>query len=250
MSGNGDTAGLRVLAIVPAYNEAESIESVIAALREHAPTCDVLVVDDGSHDATAARVPEGIDGISVIRLPFNLGIGGAMQTGYRYAEENGYDVAVQVDGDGQHPPDQLPKILAPLLNGGPDLVIGSRFLDEGKYRQGPARLIGSTLLGFVLRILTGRRITDCTSGFRAANRRVICAYAQWYPDDYPEPEVVLLLHRAGFRVEEAAVEMNPRSTGRTSISLHQGLFYVIKVTAALLLDTTRDPWPRGKESET
>ncbi len=233
----------RGLVIVPAYNEAESIERVVCAIRQSVPEFDVLVVDDGSTDATLARIPEGVETLS---LPFNLGIGGAMQTGYRYAAAHGYDLAIQADADGQHPAHEIHKLVEPLRNGEADLVIGSRFLRRGSYRQSATRAMGARILSLLLRVLTGRRFTDCTSGFRAANRRVIKAYAYWYPDDYPEPEVVLLLHRAGFRVTETAVEMNPRTGGKTSISLWRGLFYVTKVSLALFLDMLRNPWPKDK----
>jgi glycosyltransferase involved in cell wall biosynthesis len=231
----------RGLVIVPAYNEADAIARVVEEVKAAAPNFDVVVIDDGSTDATPRQVPPTA---RVIRLPFNLGIGGAMQTGYRYAARHGYDLAVQVDGDGQHRADQLPALIEPLVEGRADLVIGSRFMQPSGYRQGPARTLGRLVLGLVLRLLTGERFTDCTSGFRAANRRVIEAFAHWYPDDYPEPEVVLLLQRAGFRVAETPVVMSQRLGGRTSIPLLRGFYYVIKVSAALLLDTIRTPWPR------
>jgi glycosyltransferase involved in cell wall biosynthesis len=235
---------VRVLAIVPAYNEADSIEHVVKALREHLPTCDVVVVDDGSTDATSRQVPRDA---TLIRLPFNLGIGGAMQTGYRYAQLHNYDVAVQVDADGQHPPAEARRVIQELLDSDADLVIGSRFLDpEVKdYHQTASRMAGIQFLGGLIRLLTGKLVTDCTSGLRAANHRVIKAYASWYPDDYPEPEVVLLLHRAGFRIRELQVHMEQRSTGVSSISFWRGVFYVIKVSVSLLLDTIREPWPKA-----
>jgi hypothetical protein len=233
------STGPHCLAIVPAYNEEASIAAVVADLAAHAPGVDILVIDDGSADATAARVPAPA---RCIRLPFNLGIGAAMQTGYRFAALHGYDLAVQVDGDGQHPADQVGRLLV-ALGGGADMVIGSRFLSADAYRPSAARSAGIVLLRGLLRVLTGQRITDCTSGFRAVNRRVIQAFAHWYPDDYPEPEVVLLLHRAGFRVDECAIEMRPRLSGKTSIPLILGLFYVVKVSVALILDLVRNPWP-------
>ncbi len=234
---------VRGVVIVPAYNEAGSIARVVEGVRRAVPEFDVVVVDDGSTDATASLVPEWA---TVISLPFNLGIGGAMQTGYRFAAEHGYDVAVQVDGDGQHPASEIAGLVETLRGGDADMVIGSRFLESGRYRQTAARAAGSRLLRFLLRILTGRTYTDCTSGFRAANRRVICAFSHWYPDDYPEPEVVLLLHRSGFRVQETSVRMHQRVSGRSSIPLGHGLYYVLKVAVALLLATARQPWPEGK----
>jgi glycosyltransferase involved in cell wall biosynthesis len=235
----------RCLAIVPAFNESGAIAAVVADLRTHAPQVDILVIDDGSTDGTAACVPPPA---TVIRLPFNLGIGGAMQTGYRYAREHGYDVALQVDGDGQHPADQIPALIAALRETGADLIVGSRFLNAGSYQQSPARMAGIRVLIGLLRLLTGKPLTDPTSGFRAANRRVIEAFAAWYPDDYPEPEVLVLLSRVGYVVREIPVRMAPRRTGRSSIGLLTGVFYVLKVSAALLLSTLRRPWSHLAES--
>jgi len=233
----------RCLVIVPAYNEAGSIRRVVDAVFDALPDADVLVVDDGSTDATARRVPPGA---AVISLPFNQGIGGAMQAGYRYAHQRGYAVAVQIDGDGQHPPDQARRLLRRLEAGDADLVVGSRFLDHASYAPPRSRMIGIAFIRRLVSLLTRQRFTDCTSGYRAANRRVIAAFAHWYPEDYPEPEVILLLRRAGFRLAEEPVAMEARTTGTTSIPFAAGVFYLLKVSAALLLDLFRDPWPRGK----
>lgn len=233
----------RCLVIVPVFNESGSIRKVIVRLRKALPSFDVLVIDDGSTDDTVRQVPEGVP---VVSLPFNLGIGGAMQTGYRYAALHGYDVAVQVDGDGQHRPSEVRRLVDRLGRDDVDLVIGSRFLEPTYYKQSFVRKFGSLVLRGIIRALVGVDMTDCTSGFRAANRKVILAFAHWYPEDYPEPEVVLLLRRAGFRIGELAVRMRHRRTGRSSISLLQGVFYVMKVTVCLLLDLARDPWPTGK----
>lgn len=235
----------KTLVILPAFNEAESIGAVVTELRQRLPEFDVLVVDDGSRDATAARVPR-LQGVNCVSLPFNLGIGGAMQTGYRYAAMHGYDVAIQVDADGQHPPHQVRRIIDHLHQSGADMVIGSRFLQEGTFRPGATRMMGIRVLRALIRLLTGRTITDCTSGFRAVNKRVIRAFAHWYPDDYPEPEVALLLLCHGFTVQEIGVEMEPRRTGQSSIPLYKGVFYVVKVSTCLLLDTMREPWPWDK----
>lgn len=233
----------RFLAIVPVFNEGEAVRKVVARLRKALPDFDVLVVDDGSTDDTVRQVPPDVP---VVSLPFNLGIGGAMQTGYRFAALHGYEVAVQVDGDGQHRPSEVRRLVDHLLAGDSDLVVGSRFLEPSGYRQTPVRKFGAWMLRALIQLLCGQYMTDCTSGFRAANRRVIRAFAHWYPEDYPEPEVVLLLKRAGYRIEEISVKMRHRRTGRSSIGLLRGLFYIAKVTVCLLLDVAREPWPTGK----
>jgi len=238
----------KCLVIVPAYNEVGSIEQVVEDLRGHLPHADILVIDDASTDGTHKAIPEGTP---VIRLPFNLGIGGAMQAGYRYAFMHGYDLALQVDGDGQHPADQVHKLIDALNETHADMVIGSRFLlDDPNYMPPAARALGIGVVRWVVRLLTGLRITDCTSGMRACNRRIIEAFARWYPDDYPEPEVILLLHRAGFIIHETPVTMRQRTAGTTSIPFLKGVFYILKVSLALLLDTTRRPWPNEKARQT
>jgi glycosyltransferase involved in cell wall biosynthesis len=233
----------RCLAIVPVFNEGASVRKVVQRLRRALPEFDVLVVDDGSTDDTVQQVPTDVP---VVSLPFNLGIGGAMQTGYRYAALHGYEVAVQVDGDGQHRPAEVRHLVESLLEGDADLVVGSRFMLPSKYRQTLVRKFGAWVLQMLIRTLAGQRMTDCTSGFRAANRRVIRAFAHWYPEDYPEPEVILLLKRAGFAVAEIPVKMRHRRAGRSSIGLLKGVFYVLKVAVCLMLDLAREPWPSGK----
>ncbi len=236
----------RCLAIVPVFNERGSVGKVIERLRRALPDVDVLVIDDGSTDDTLRQIPAGV---TVVSLPFNLGIGGAMQTGYRYAALHGYDIAVQVDGDGQHRPSEVQRLIDHVAEGKSELVVGSRFLESTtytSYRQTLVRRMGAWMLRGSIQLLTGLTITDCTSGFRAANRRVIRAFAHWYPEDYPEPEVILLLHRAGYRVGELHVKMRQRRSGQSSIGVLSGAFYVLKVTTCLLLDTARAPWPHEK----
>jgi glycosyltransferase involved in cell wall biosynthesis len=241
---NGLRRSLRCLAIIPAFNERGSVGSVVRGLKRALPELDVVVIDDGSTDDTCRQVPPGT---AVVSLPFNLGIGGAMQTGYRYAALNHYDVAVQVDADGQHRPSQVRRLVNALQHSDADMIVGSRFMEPTRrYRQSFIRKGGAWVLRASIRSLTGLTITDCTSGFRAANRKVIHAFAHWYPEDYPEPEVILLLHRAGFQVREMPVRMRRRRSGQSSINVFSGLFYVAKVVTCLFLDMVRQPWPTGK----
>ncbi len=224
---------MRVAAIVPAYNEARNLPRLAEAMRAHGASCDVVVVDDGSGDDTG-RVAAAM-GWSVLRLPMNLGIGGAVQAGYLWAFERGYDVAVQIDGDGQHDPAFLDTLLAPIAAGSADVVIGSRFLAEGGFRSTAVRRAGIAYLSWFLRLRCGARVTDPTSGFRAANREAIELFARYYPSDYPEPEAVALARRAGLRLAEVPVRMSERAHGRSSIDLWRTLYYLVKVSLALVL---------------
>lgn len=228
----------RVLVIIPAYNEAATIADVIAALRSHAPDAEVLVVDDGSADATASIVA-GIPQVRLLRLPFNLGIGGAMQTGFKYAYRNGYDIAVQCDADGQHPAESLPALVSRVAEGSADVVIGSRYVMDSGYRPSLLRRIGKSLLSRWVNLLIGGGVTDTTSGFRAMNRRALAVVSTIYPEDYPEPEVLVILHRFGLKVVEIPVKMRPRQGGETSIRPQGAAYYMIKVTLASLIDIFR-----------
>jgi len=223
--------------IVPAYNEEESLPGVLRELAAAAPEADILVVNDGSRDGTS-RVARAT-GVLVADLPINLGIGGAMQTGYRYAQRKGYAVAVQVDADGQHDPRELPKILGPIAEGRAALVIGSRRLGSGGYRSSALRRFGTSVLSWIVSRLTGVRLGDTTSGFRAANRRVIEAYARFYPSDYPEVEALVYLHRQGLAVLEVPVSMRERRGGRSSITLRRAAYYMVKVPIASVIGALR-----------
>lgn len=226
----------RNLAIVPAHNEAEAIVATITAIGSRAPGFDVLVIDDGSTDATAERARE--TGASVLRLPFNLGIGGAMQSGYIYAQQNGYEVAVQVDGDGQHDPVHIPELLRALeREPGLNMVTGSRFLerDGDGYRSSAARRVGIRIFARVLSLITGQRVTDPTSGFRMTDRRAIELFANDYPRDYPEVEAIVLMHTHRLRSCELPVVMAPRLTGVSAISSTQSVYYMVKVLLAVFV---------------
>jgi hypothetical protein len=231
---------MRVVAVIPALNEARSLPGVLGALRAAAPGVDACVVDDGSTDGTAAVAARL--GATVLRLPVNLGIGGAVQAGFLHAHARGYDVAVQLDGDGQHDPASLGALLAPLAAGEADLVIGSRFLERGGFRSTPLRRAGIRYLSWFLRARCGVRVTDPTSGFRAAGRRAVELFSARYPSDYPEPEAVALAHRAGLRVVEVPARMVERAHGSSSITFLRSLYYLVKVSLALvLLPSRRDP---------
>lgn len=225
---------MKTLFIIPAYNEELNIGTVIEDIRGHVEGADILVINDGSRDATG-DVARNL-GVAVITLPYNLGIGAAMQAGYRYADMQGYDIAVQCDGDGQHRADQLNHLMGPIESGEADIVIGSRFLTRGLYEAEVARVIAIRMLSRMISLLVGQKITDPTSGFRAVNRKVLQFFCQCYPDDYPEPESLVLLHKAGFRIAEAPVLMEKRLLGNSSITLFRGVYYMVKVVLAVLVD--------------
>ena len=228
----------RTAAIVPAFNEAEAVGRVIAEICAFDETIDVVVVDDASSDETAA-VAESL-GATVLRLPFNVGIGGAVQTGFRYALLEGYDTAVRLDGDGQHDASELAKLLAPLARGEADFVVGSRFVDPGgAYRPPLARRIGIRLFARLVSLLGGERVTDTTSGFLALDRVGIELFASEYPHDYPEVEATLVALRSGLRLSQVQVEMRERETGASSITFLRALYYIVKVTLALLVASLR-----------
>jgi glycosyltransferase involved in cell wall biosynthesis len=229
-------ASPRRIAILPAFNEEQAIERVIDEIRAADPGFTILVVDDGSTDRTCALARAR--GVDVIRLPFNLGIGGAVQTGYLYALENGYEIAVQIDGDGQHDPSQVGVLLAPILAGEADVVVGSRFAN-GRHPAGFSRRAGMRILAALVSVLIRRKVTDTTSGFRALNRRAITLFAADYPHDYPEVEAVLMAVRHRLRLVEVAVKMRRRETGRSSITAARSLYYMTKVIIALLLGLFR-----------
>ena len=230
-----------ILVIVPAYNEEQTIGRVVDDLSRVELPHDVLVVNDGSTDRTS-QVARAAGGVGVIDLPKNLGIGGAVQTGFKYAARNDYAVAVQFDGDGQHLAAEIPRLVAALRDGAANMVIGSRFLEEpAGFRSTFVRRIGIRLFQLVNSLLTGQRITDNTSGFRAYDRRAIEFLARHYPVDYPEPEAVILLGRNGFQISEVVTRMRERQGGGSSISGLTGCYYMIKVLLAILMTALRKP---------
>ena len=230
----------RILVVLPALNEGPNIAAVVQGIRAQLPAADVLVIDDGSLDNTAqeARAAAAM----VLNLPYNVGIGAAVQTGFKFAAVHDYDIVVRNDGDGQHAPAGIRRLLKPLQTDQADVVIGSRFIDEqGDYGTPAARRLGISILAKLLSVITGQRITDPTSGFAAFNRRAILLFAQVYPHDYPEPEAIVILHRSRLRQMEIPVTMIPRRHGNSSITPLRSIYYMIKVILAILINLLRRP---------
>ena len=224
---------MKTLIIIPAFNEQENIERVIRYLSENCPDCDYVVINDCSTDSTGRILDE--QNIRHIDLCCNLGIGGAVQTGYLYALENGYDCAVQMDGDGQHDARYLPALLAPIENGQCNITIGSRFLENEGFQSSALRRFGIRFLSGAVRLSCGARVKDVTSGFRAVDRRFIAYYAKHYASDYPEPEAIVTATMAGAKITEVPVVMHSRKGGVSSISPFKSVYYMIKVSLAILL---------------
>jgi len=235
---------LRTIAIVPAYNEEDSLGTVLEEIRAADPELEVVVVNDGSTDGTA-RVAAAA-GAAVVSLPFNVGIGGAVQTGYQYALEHGFELAIQVDGDGQHDPREIGQVVEPILDGRADLVVGTRFVRGGGYRGTRLRRVGIRLFAAVVSLLVRQRVSDTTSGFRAVNRKALRLFAAEYPHDYPEVESIVLLSRHGLRMLEVPVQMRVRETGNSSITALRATYYMIKVLLALFIGLFRR-YPTSQE---
>lgn len=235
---------MKLLAIIPAYNEAGAIGGVIAGVRRHQPGMDILVVNDGSSDGTSQAAHQA-GATCVIGLPFNLGIGGAVQAGYRYAWKHGYGLAVQIDADGQHDPAELDKIIAPVREGITDCCIGTRFLEKRGYRSTLFRRWGIRYFAWMIRSTTHRRVTDPTSGFRAVGREGIRLFAGCYPDDYPEVEAIMLLLKNGLRVSEVPVTMHSRQAGKSSITPVRSIYYMLKVSLAVVMTRLREAEKSG-----
>jgi glycosyltransferase involved in cell wall biosynthesis len=226
----------RVLIIVPAYNEAQSLPGLIGMLQRQCAGCDIVVIDDGSTDGTRGALTGRA---RVVSLPCNLGIGAAVQTGLQIAIRENYDCAVQVDADGQHPPHEVANLLRALGDSGCDLVVGSRFRTPGGYKSTAARRLGIRLFSSLLSRLCRTAITDPTSGFRAMNRRAIRVLASGYAEDYPEVEALVLASRSGLRIMEIPVEMSARLAGKSSIAPLQACRYMLKVPLAILMSLLR-----------
>jgi glycosyltransferase involved in cell wall biosynthesis len=230
--------GSLYLAVVPAFNESATIVTVVEALRKYAPRFDTLVIDDGSSDETDVLAFGA--GAKVLKLPFNVGIGGAVQTGFVYAREHGYDFVAQVDGDGQHDSMELERLIDVMEEEAVDMVCGSRFMtDDHRYPAPISRRAGIHVFAFLLSRIVGMRVSDPTSGFRLYNRRAIELFARDYPHDYPEVEAVLILHRHRLRMREIPVRMYTRGGGISSISTGKSAYYMFKVLLALFVSLAR-----------
>lgn len=228
---------MKKLVIIPAYNESSNILNTVRDIQKSAPDFDYIVINDCSTDDTLEILKSYK--LNYISLPVNLGIGGAVQTGYKYALENNYDVAVQVDGDGQHDPVYLSELLKKMININADMVIGSRFIENQGFQSTFMRRIGIVYFTKLIKLLTGTTITDPTSGFRMANREVIKMFASQYPKDYPEPESIVTLLKAGKKVVEVPVQMKARQGGESSIKMANSVYYMIKVSLAILIESTK-----------
>lgn len=230
---------MKILLIIPAYNEQENIKDTVKKIKEYNEEIGYVVINDGSTDETEKILKE--NKINHINLVNNLGIGGAVQTGYKYAYENNYDIAIQFDGDGQHDINYIPKICEPLIKGQADMCIGTRYLDktESEFQSTFMRRLGSNIISCFIRIFAGAKITDPTSGFRAVNRKVIEEFAKNYPTEYPEPESTVSLLINGYKVQEVPVSMNEREGGTSSLTkkFWKPADYMIKVVLAIMIDS-------------
>ena len=224
---------LKILVIIPCYNEQDNILQTVRQLQTDCPEADYLVVNDCSTDQSLEVLRK--NGLHHINLPCNLGIGGGVQAGYMYARENGYDITVQMDGDGQHDPAYLRAVIAPVQAGEADMCIGSRFLEKKGFQTSFARRAGIRFLSVLIRLLTGSRVLDVTSGYRACGKRLTAFYADHYAQDYPEPEAIVAAVLGGFTVREVPVEMKERQGGVSSIRAFSSIYYMIKVSLALIV---------------
>ncbi len=225
---------MKILVIIPCYNEEESIEKVVANLKAKAPFADYLIVNDCSTDSTESILKSR--GMNYINNPVNLGIGGGVQAGYLYAKQNGYDIAVQMDGDGQHDPQYLADVCRPVIDGTYDMAIGSRFIEKEGFQSSFMRRFGINIISLLIKILSGKKIYDVTSGYRACNRKLIEFFADYYADDYPEPEAIINCVLRGYKVGEVPVVMVERQGGISSIRSLKSAYYMIKVCLALVVD--------------
>lgn len=224
---------MKILIMIPAYNEQNTLESLIEDIRNKCPEADYVVINDCSTDGTKDVLKAM--GATFVSAPVNLGIGGAVQTGYKYAAKNGYDIAIQVDGDGQHDVTYVKDMVNILEADEADVVIGSRFIEKEGFQSSGARRVGIHFLSGLIWLMSGTKVKDVTSGFRAVNRRYIEVFADSYPDDYPEPEVIVISALSGARIREIPVVMRERTDGVSSINMKKSVYYMIKVSIAIIL---------------
>ena len=222
----------KVLVIVPARNEEKSLSMVLNELREKAPFADIIVVNDGSTDRTV-EVARKHD-VKVLNLPINLGIGGAVQTGFKYAARKGYDIAVQVDADAQHDPCYLNSLITPLIEGKADIVIGSRYLNNDQVELPTIRTIGIKYFSWLTSKIIGYKITDCSSGYRALNTKAISLFSESYPIDFPDAEALVIAHKAGLKITEVPVKFRRRNAGHSSLRFPRLIYYPLKETLAIV----------------
>ena len=223
----------KVLVIIPAYNEENNIERTINNIKDACPWADCIVINDCSNDSTVRKLCDMQ--VDYINLPVNLGIGGAVQAGYQYGVDHDYDITVQVDGDGQHDSQYLESIIAPILKDEADLVIGSRFIEKEGFQSSRSRRIGIKILGCLVSLCCWKRVKDVTSGFRAVNRNFMNVFANDYPQDYPEPESIVAVAMHKGRIKEVPVILSQRVSGVSSINLKKSIYYMIKVTLAIIV---------------
>jgi len=224
---------VKKLIIIPAFNEANSLVALVDEITQKAPDYDYVIVNDGSHDHTSELCVK--QRLNFLDLSLNLGIGGAVQAGYVYARYHCYDIAIQIDGDGQHDPAYLDRLIEPLVKGEADFTVGSRYINKEGFQSSALRRLGIKWLNGIIRLLTRVKISDCTSGFRAVNMKVISMFARNYPYDYPEPETIIDVHRHGFRITEVPVVMRSREHGTSSIRMMKSVYYMIKVSLAMFV---------------
>ena len=228
----------KTLIVIPAFNEEDSITHVIATLRQYLPDADIAVINDGSTDHTGELAESA--GAIVLHLPYNVGIGAAVQTGFMFAAEQGYEAVIRSDGDGQHLSQQdVQRLVAALNSGQGDMIVGSRFIEDRGYHTPVPRRVGILILSRLISTITSQSITDPTSGFVAFNRRAIRLFALVYPHDYPEPEALVAAHRAGLTIFEIPVTMKPRYGGRSSITRLRSAYYMVKVILSILIGLLR-----------
>ncbi|MDO8512117.1 MAG: glycosyltransferase family 2 protein [bacterium] len=231
---------MKIAIIIPAYNEEKCLKASIDAIKVSCPQGDIIVVNDASTDKTK-EIALSIPNITLLDLPINLGIGGAMRTGLTYVHRNNYDIAMQVDGDGQHDPVFIPNLLEVLNNDKADMVIGSRFLKREGFTSSPMRILGIRIFSFLIYIVTGKYVSDSTSGFRLYNKQALAYAAKHYPTDFPEPESIVMMFQRGFRLNEIPVIMKERQGGVSSVRPIKAAYFVASNSIAILISAIKHP---------